>query len=253
MNRDALAGRLRAAGSVFAEEEADLLLASAVGADELESRIARRVAGEPLELILASVEFDGLRLRTAPGVFVPRVRTAHLVRVVARLAQPGAVVADVCCGIGAVAAALQHRRPDLRLVACDLDPRAVAAAQSNLPGVEIHTGDLLEALPAETVAGLGMVVANTPYVPTGQVRHLPPEARLHEPAHALDGGADGLAVQRRLAQQVRDRLAPGTVLVTEVAGSQVDAATAMLAELGLEATAETSRRWGSAAMIATVG
>src|SRR5699024_7147668 len=151
----------------------------------------RRLAGEPLEQVLGWVNFDGLRLRVSPGVFVPRQRTTFLVQVAAELAPAAAAVVDVCCGIGAIAAALAARRPDLALQAADSDPVAVAGARENLPDrVATGCGDLLEPLPVRLQGGLGMVVANTPYVPTGQIAHLPVEAREHEPRPTLDGGAD---------------------------------------------------------------
>ena len=248
-----LVARLRAAGCVFAEEEAALLVQAADGVAHLQVLAARRIGGEPLEQVLGWVGFDGLRLRVRPGVFVPRQRTVFLVQVAADLARRGAPVADVCCGTGAIAAALAARRPDLQLCASDLDPVAVALAAENVPpGVRTGCGDLLEGLPAAWQGRLDVVVANTPYIPTSELSGLPREAREHEPLLTLDGGADGLDVQRRLAQNAPEWLAPGGYVLTEVAAAQEEAAVAVFTAAGFEATVRISEEWGSGVLVARV-
>ncbi len=108
----AVVGRLRAAGCVFAEDEAQLLFAQAETAGELAGLVQRRVAGLPLEHVLGWAEFAGLRVVVEPGVFVPRHRTELLVREAAALASEMAIsgsallVVDLCCGSGAVGTAL---------------------------------------------------------------------------------------------------------------------------------------------------
>src|SRR3954463_6070240 len=99
---DAVVARLRAAGCVFAEGEAQLLLSEAGAGAEVDVLVARRVAGEPLEQVLGWAECRGLRIAVAPGVFVPRRRTELLVEEALSLARPGAVVVDLCCGSGAL-------------------------------------------------------------------------------------------------------------------------------------------------------
>lgn len=246
-----LVARLRAAGSVFAEEEAALLVGSAEGAAQLAELAERRIAGEPLEQVLGWVDFDGLRLRLLPGVFVPRQRTRYLVQTAAELAPNSALVADVCCGVGAVAAALTARRADLDLFATDIDPLAVTVARENLPAaVGTGCGDLLNAVPAGWRGQLAMVVANTPYVPSAEISQLPPEAREHEPLATLDGGGDGLDVQRRLAQQAPGWLAPGGRVLTEVAAAQADDAVAVFAAAGFQAQVRISADWGSGVLVA---
>ena len=248
-----LVARLRAAGSVFAEEEAALLVQSAEDAAQLAELVERRITGEPLEQVLGGVDFDGLRLRLVPGAFVPRQRTVYLVQTAAELAPDSARVADVCCGVGAVAAALAARRPDLELFAADIDPVAVTAARENLPAaVGTGCGDLLDAVPAGWHGQVAMVVANTPYVPSAAIAGLPPEAREHEPLATLDGGADGLDVQRRLAEQAPGWLAPGGRVLTEVAAAQADAAVAVFTAAGFAAEVQISTEWGSGVLIAQV-
>ncbi|SEE08304.1 putative protein N(5)-glutamine methyltransferase [Ruania alba] len=245
-----LVARLRAAGCVFAEDEAALLVATAAG-ERLERLVRRRIGGEPLETVLGWVEFGGLRLSMAPGVFVPRARTMYLVEVAAALAPRGGQVADVCCGIGAVAALLRVRRPDVGLRAADIDPRATRCAQRNLDSVPVYTGDLLEPLPAADRGRLDVVVANTPYVPTDELAMMPREARDHEPAFALDGGADGLAVQRRLAAAAHSWVVPGGTVLTEIAGAQEAPARAVFEAAGWAVRLRPSEQWGSTVVVAT--
>ncbi|MGZ4777439.1 MAG: putative protein N(5)-glutamine methyltransferase, partial [Oryzihumus sp.] len=201
---------LRAAGCVFAEEEAALLVAAATG-HGLAALVRRRVAGEPLEQVLGWAEFCGQRFVVEPGVFVPRQRTRLLVREAVALARPGAVVLDVCCGVGAVGAAVAAAVPGAELWAADVDPVAVRCAERNLAafGGRAFAGDLYDALPAGLRGRVDVLVANAPYVPTAEIAMMPPEARDHELTAALDGGADGVDVQRRVAAAAPDWLAPG--------------------------------------------
>jgi len=211
---------LRAAGCVFAEDEARLLSDAASDPDELADMVARRAAGMPLEHVLGWVSFCGLRVAVDPGVFVPRRRTELLAWRAIRLARPGAVVVDLCCGCGAVAAAVAATVPDTRLHAVDVDPAAVRCARRNIPGGQVYEGDLYAPLPADLRGGVDVLVANAPYVPTDAIALMPPEARLHEPRVALDGGTDGLDVVRRVITDAREWLAPGGHLLIETSEAQ---------------------------------
>ena len=227
--------RLRAAGCVFAEDEADLLLGEARSAAELEVLLERRVGGEPLEYVLGWAQFCGLRIHVEPGVFVPRRRTAALVREAAELAGPGAIVVDLCCGTGAVGAALLAVRPELGLdlLAADLDPVAVRCARVNLPGRTVVEGDLFAPLPATLRGRVALLLVNAPYVPTGSIERMPQEAREHEHRLALDGGSDGLDVQRRVAAAAAGWLAPGGHLLIETSARQAPVTSALFARNGL--------------------
>ena len=123
---------LRAAGCVFAEDEARLLVELRPLPRRPGRPVARRVAGEPLEHVLGWAEFCGLRIAVDPGVFVPRRRTELLVRLATPLLRPGDVVVELCCGAAAVATALAAAVPGLELHAVDIDPAAVACARRNL-------------------------------------------------------------------------------------------------------------------------
>jgi release factor glutamine methyltransferase len=226
---------LRAAGCVFAEEEAALLAAAAPDGDALAALVRRRAAGEPVEQVVGHADFAGVRVRLRSGVFVPRVRSELLVRVAAERAAEDAVVVDLCCGSGALGLAVARRRPGVTLHAADVDPVAVACARDNLGGDRVHQGDLFDALPADLRGRVDVLLANVPYVATRHLALLPAEARDHEPRTALDGGDDGLGVFRRVVAGAPGWLAPGGMLLSEITGAQVPAATAAVRAAGLRA------------------
>jgi release factor glutamine methyltransferase len=235
----ALASRLRAAGCVYADDEAALIMEAATDEQHLDSLVARRVAGEPLEHLVGWAAFGGLRIGVAPGVFVPRPRTEVLVdEAQARLPPSAPVVVDLCCGSGAIGLVLATRRPNVELHAADLDPVAVACAAANLRpvGATAYQGDLWAAVPSTLRGRVDLVVANVPYVPSAEVAAMPSEAREHEPRAALDGGPDGLDVLRRVAAGAPDWLVPGGYLLTETSRAQADVAARILAVAGLEPT-----------------
>jgi release factor glutamine methyltransferase len=227
--------RLRAAGCVFAEDEARLLMSAARTPAELDAMVGQRAAGLPLEQVLGWAEFCGLRITVAPGVFVPRRRTEFLVRQAAALARPGAVIVDLCCGAGAIGAALAAAVEEAEVHAADIDPAAVRCARQNLPGGRVYQGDLYAPLPAGLRGRIAILAANVPYVPSEEIGFLPPEARAHEPRAALDGGADGLGVLRRVAAGAAGWLAPGGYLLSETSERQASLAEAALAAAGLTA------------------
>jgi release factor glutamine methyltransferase len=219
----AVVAALRAAGCVFAEEEAALLEDESREGGDLSLMLARRVAGEPLEQVLGWAEFCGLRIKVTPGVFVPRKRTEILVELAVKLAstrddQP--VVVDLCCGTGAIGAAVAASVPGIELYAADIDPDAVACARANVSMGHVHQGDLYDALPKDLRGRVDLLLANAPYVPTDEIRLMPPEARLHEHHVALDGGRDGLEVHRRVAVDAAEWLTPGGSLLIETSPRQ---------------------------------
>jgi release factor glutamine methyltransferase len=246
VNEALVVARLRAAGCVFAEDEARLLIAQARTPGELEAMVGRRAAGLPLEQVLGWAEFCGLRISVDPGVFVPRRRTEFLVRQAALLARPGDVIVDLCCGAGAIGAALAAAVDRAEVHAADIDPAAVRCARRNVPG-QVYQGDLYEPLPSRLRGRVAIVVANVPYVPSGEIRLLPAEARAHEPLVALDGGPDGLGVLRRVAAGAPAWLRPGGHLLIETSQAQAPQAAQAFAASGL-----TTRTAHSAAMNVTV-
>jgi release factor glutamine methyltransferase len=254
-DRAATVTRLRAAGCVFAEDEARLLISAARTPAALAAMVDRRAAGQPLEHVLGWAEFCGLRIAVGPGVFIPRRRTEFLVRRAAALARRAAsvVVVDLCCGSGAVGAALAAALGRVELHAADVDPAAVRCARRNVAaaGGQVYQGDLYRALPARLRGRVDILAANVPYVPSGDVGLLPPEARAHEPRVALDGGADGLDVLRRVAAGAPPWLAPGGHLLVETSEHQAPRAAEAVGRDGLIPRVAHSARLNATVVIGT--
>lgn len=244
---------LRASGCVFAEDEAHILVSAAAGPAELADLLRRRVHGEPLEHVVGWAEFRGLRIAVDPGVFVPRRRTEHLVDQAVEPAPPRPLVVDLCCGSGALGAAVATDLDGCELHAADIDPAAVRCARRNLApfGGRVHLGDLFGALPAALRGRIDLLLANVPYVPTGALGLLPAEARDHEARVALDGGPDGLDVVRRVTAGARRWLAPGGRLLFETGAGQAADALACAARAGLTARLAVSEEYEATVVVAT--
>jgi release factor glutamine methyltransferase len=252
-----------------------LLISTARTPADLEAMVDRRAAGLPLEHVLGWAQFCGLRMAVDPGVFVPRRRTEFLVRQAAALARaadrpcgqaagpvpspPRAVVVDLCCGSGALgaalAAALSQGRDDhqVEVHAVDIDPAAVRCARRNLAaaGAQVYEGDLYEPLPPTLRGRVGVLLANVPYVPTEEIGLLPPEARVHEARVALDGGADGLDVLRRVTAAAPLWLAPGGHLLFETSERQAQRAVETVARDGLVARVAVCEELDATVVIGT--
>ena len=241
--------RLRAAGCVFAEDEAAVLLAAARSPADLDALVQRRATGEPLEQVVGWAEFAGQRILVDPGVFVPRRRSEFLVSVAVGFARSHIgggtetlVIVDLCCGTGALGLAVANGLGGwAQLHAADLDPAAVACARRNVEpvGGRVYVGDLFGALPGDLRGRVDVLICNAPYVPTGDVAFLPAEARDHEPLVALDGGLDGLAVLRRAASGAPSWLAPGGVLLVETSDRQEADMAGAIAAAGLRPVIHT--------------
>lgn len=237
---DPLLARLRAAGCVYAEDEARLLRSAASSEAELDRLASERVSGRPLEQVLGWAEFSGLRIAVEPGVFVPRRRSEVLVAVALDLLRPldrRATVLDLCCGTGAIGAAIASRRP-IELHAADCDPVAAACAARNVAAYDgiVHVGDLYAGLPDGLRGRVGLIVANAPYVPSDKLDLMPAEAREHEPRAALDGGPDGTATQHRIARSATDWLSDTGCLLIETSERQAPLTVAAVTAGGLTAT-----------------
>ena len=272
-SRSGIVTRLRAAGCVFAEDEADLLISAARPQAELAAMVDRRAAGEPLEHVLGWAEFCGLRIELDPGVFVPRRRSEFLVDQAAALArQAGSpaerdaavgpaglahgrrrVVVDLCCGSGALGAALAAALGQVELHAADIDPAAVRCARRNIAaaGGRVYEGDLYAPLPAGLRGRVDILLANVPYVPADEVALLPAEAREHESRAALEGGADGLDVLRRVTAEAPLWLAPGGSLLVETSERQAPRAVEAVARSGLVPRVASSEELNATVVIAT--
>ncbi len=195
--------------------------------------LVRRRAKErvPLAYLTGVREFWSLPLRVTPDVLVPRPDTETLVRACAGLG-PGRVL-DVGTGSGCVALALARELPAATLLASDVSPAALALARANAAALELEAridwrdADLLDGIDG----AFDVIVSNPPYIPSAEIERLAPEVQ-QEPRLALDGGADGLDVIRRLVRGASARLAPGGWLLLEVGAGQADAVEVLLREAG---------------------
>lgn len=214
---------------------------------EFRELVKRRAAREPLQYLLGKCEFYGREFEVSPAVMVPRQETELVVEKCLEKAPEGELwAADVCTGSGAIAVTLAAERPAVQLVATDSSAAAleVAARNARKHGVEgrirFVQGDLAAPVAQHLPVGregVGLLVSNPPYVPTAGMDGLQPEVKDYEPRAALDGGADGLAVIRRLVPEAARLLAPGGWLVLEIGESQSEALGQMIADAGLFATA----------------
>jgi release factor glutamine methyltransferase len=214
-----LVKRLTAAGFLAAPDEAAELLEAAAGdALRLDRMVGRRMSGEPLAWITGRVDFCGLRLAVAPGVYVPRWHTEMLAeRAAPRLPETGVAV-DICSGSGAIAALLSARRPRATVLATDLDPRAIACARAN--GVDARVGDLFNGLPHALRGVVDLVTGVVPHVPSAELGLLQRDTLAFETPLAYDGGPDGLAVLRRAVVGAGSWLRRGGALLLGLGGRQ---------------------------------
>lgn len=244
------AARLKAAGVADATFEAELLTREAAGVSRAEyfsgieisaaesERVAqwveRRERREPAPYITGHREFFGRDFGVGRGVLVPRPETELLVELgLAELeARPASIVLEVGTGSGAVAVSIAAERPTARVAATEISPIALAFANANARNfgtpVELIRGDL-----AESVATAEIVLANLPYIPTWEIDALEPEVSRWEPRLALDGGADGYALIRRLIDDCASRLKP-RFLGLEVGFGQADNVATILCTQGVE-------------------
>jgi release factor glutamine methyltransferase len=230
-NVDALADLLAREGFLAAEEEARALVASAAGDVELlAGLVERRLTGEPLAWITGHTTFCDLTVQIDHGVYVPRWLTEPLARRAAeRLPANGSAV-DLCTGSGAIAMTLAAAHPGARVVASDLDERAVACATAN--GVDAYRGDLFAPLPADMRRRVDVVVGVAPYVPTPELPLLQRDTFTFEGTLAYDGGTDGTRVLRRVLEEGPLWLRSGGTLLLELGGDQADLLAGDLARLG---------------------
>lgn len=240
------ARRLEAAGIGDARLEADLIWTTALGidraalyaafrdtpseeeADRAEALCERRLNREPVAYLMGTREFYGLPIAVGPGVLIPRPETETVIEETLRLveAEASPVAADVGCGSGAIAVALAVTRPEAVVYALDVARRALeltalnAAKHGVSERVYVLESDLLAALPRP----VHVISANLPYVASDEIPLLEPEVSRYEPREALDGGADGLALIRRLIAEAGGHLLPGGALVLEMDPRQIAAA-----------------------------
>ena len=201
--------------------------------------VTRRAAGEPLQYLEGTVQFGPIELDIDERALIPRPETEQLWELAAArlsvLASGAAepVVVDLCTGSGNLALALKHAVPTARVLATDISQAALALAEQNglrtALHVELLQGDLFSPLP-ETLRGtVDLIVANPPYVTSGEVAALPPEVRDHEPIEALVAGDAGTEVLARIADGAVEWLRPGGHLLCEISEFQTEAVRTLFA------------------------
>jgi release factor glutamine methyltransferase len=250
------AGALAGAGIECARVDAEWLLADvldvprdrllaephrALEADTLARyarALARRITREPLQHIVGTQAFRDLIVRVGPEALVPRPETETLVEWALELlpAVPSPIVIDVGTGTGCIACAIAAERPAARVVALEVSAVAAGLARANVAALSLEAR--VTVVESDLLAVLGalradLIVANPPYLPSALIDTLAPEVSRFDPRLALDGGADGLDVIRRLIPEARARIAAGGALVLETAGGpQIPATIALLRAAG---------------------
>ncbi len=241
------AARLTAAGVPEALNDAALLLSHVTGEPPLnlradgtralpakdaaafEALVDRQEGREPLQYILGEAPFMGLLLKTAPGVLIPRFDTEALCQQALDRMTGDERVLDLCTGTGALAVAIGKHFPRARVFAGEISPRAVELARENAvrcgAQVDARLGDLFAPFGGDA---FDIIVSNPPYIPTGDLAGLQEEVK-KEPALALDGGPDGLALYRRIAAEAPAHLAPGGWLLLEIGSGQAADVSGLLA------------------------
>jgi release factor glutamine methyltransferase len=233
LDRLSMTQMLTEAGCIAAREEADELIRAAAGDPEVLNDLAsRRTHGEPIAWLTGAVAFCGLTLFVAPGVYVPRRQTEPMARRAATLLPLAGVAADLCTGVGAIAAALAAAVPTARVLATELDGDAVRCARRN--GVEVFEGFLDDPLPREFERRVDVLTAVVPYVPTGSIRLLPRDVQTFEPRLALDGGVDGTDLLMEVVRRSTRWLSPGGWLLLELGGDQAEPIGNALRDFGFE-------------------
>ncbi len=203
--------------------------------DAYREAVRRRARREPLAHITGAREFWSLEFQVDARVLVPRPETEVLVEAALGRMGPAGRLADLGAGSGAVGVALLSERPGWQGVGVDLSPGALEVAGANAlrhgvdQRLELRQGDLFGPLAGEV---FDAVVANPPYIPSGDLGALEPEVADFDPRLALDGGPDGLDVIRRIAEESPAHLAPGGFVALEFGAGQEEAVARILREAG---------------------
>lgn len=193
--------------------------------EKIRPLVKRRVNREPLQYILGSAEFCGLRLKVDRRALIPRPETEYLVEIVTGcLSSPPASILDLGTGMGALALALAAKYPAARVTAVDKSPEALALASENAAAcgladrVSLLASDWFSSLPADQ--RFALIVANPPYLTADEVRTAEPEVRDHEPHQALVAPEEGRADLETILTQAPRFLEAGGLLACETGIAQ---------------------------------
>ncbi len=236
----------RAAGKSTQELLRDLRLYTTPQVEETAAAYTkRRLAGEPVAYITGAWEFYGLPMTVTPDVLIPRMDTELLVSTAVELLtgrNMNARILDLCCGSGCIACAIGHEMPATKLVCIDISATALEVCRKNLSQNRL-TGRAI-CLQADATAsppmGIGqfdMIVANPPYVASGEIMTLDASVRDFEPIWALDGGEDGLKFYKAIIKYWKHLLPSGGMLLFEVGEGQAEPVCEMLQSAGFRSAA----------------
>ena len=190
---------------------------------EYEIAVQKRAEHIPLQYIIGEQEFMGLRFKVNSNVLIPRQDTETLVEQVLKIVKPGMKVLDLCTGSGCVLISVLKNAPELTGVGSDISKTALLVAKENAKMHEVDADWIRSDLFDNITETFDVIMANPPYIPTGEILSLMPEVRDFEPENALDGGADGLDFYRKIAGQVKDYLNPGGYVYMEIGYDQGEA------------------------------
>ena len=199
---------------------------------EYESAVQKRAEHIPLQYIIGEQEFMGLRFKVNSNVLIPRQDTETLVEQVLKIVKPGMKVLDLCTGSGCVLISVLKNAPELTGMGSDISKTALLVAKENAKLHEVDAEWVRSDLFDNITETFDVIMANPPYIPTGEILSLMPEVRDFEPENALDGGADGLDFYRKIAGQVKDYLNPGGYVYMEIGYDQGEAVSELMRNAG---------------------
>ena len=199
---------------------------------EYEIAVQKRAEHIPLQHIIGEQEFMGLRFKVNSNVLIPRQDTETLVEQVLKIVKPGMKVLDLCTGSGCVLISVLKNAPELTGMGSDISKTALLVAKENAKLHEVDADWIRSDLFDNITETFDVIMANPPYIPTGEILSLMPEVRDFEPENALDGGADGLDFYRKIAGQVKDYLNPGGYVYMEIGYDQGEAVSELMRNAG---------------------
>lgn len=199
---------------------------------EYEIAVQKRAEHIPLQYIIGEQEFMGLRFKVNSNVLIPRQDTETLVEQVLKIVKPGMKVLDLCTGSGCVLISVLKNAPELTGMGSDISKAALLVAKENAKLHEVDAEWVRSDLFDNITETFDVIMANPPYIPTGEILSLMPEVRDFEPENALDGGADGLDFYRKIAGQVKDYLNPGGYVYMEIGYDQGEAVSELMRNAG---------------------
>lgn len=199
---------------------------------EYEIAAQKRAEHIPLQYIIGEQEFMGLRFKVNSNVLIPRQDTETLVEQVLKIVKPGMKVLDLCTGSGCVLISVLKNAPELTGMGSDISKTALLVAKENAKLHEVDAEWVRSDLFDNITETFDVIMANPPYIPTGEILSLMPEVRDFEPENALDGGADGLDFYRKIAGQVKDYLNPGGYVYMEIGYDQGEAVSELMRNAG---------------------